>query len=185
MKKVFGLLWFFCALAGYAQTRTEQDAARYYNSGVEQYNTNRFDRAIADFTQAIMLIPNNANYYLWRGAAYFGKDEYDLAIVDLTQAISLNPNNANYYYLRGRAYAQRWWPYLLRDDFAWINAHWNEVHERAIADYEAALRLDPNHTDARKELADAKREIAAGPITQPPDIDADFFIGPPPLPPEW
>jgi tetratricopeptide (TPR) repeat protein len=147
------LLWFFCALVGYAQTRTEEEAARYYNSGVEYYNTNRFDLAVADFTQAIMLIPNNANYYLWRG----------------------------------RAYAKRWWPYIFRDDFAWVNAHWNDVYERAIADFEAALRLDPSHTDARKELADAKRAIANGSVTPPLDVDFDgnFFIGPPPPPSEW
>jgi tetratricopeptide (TPR) repeat protein len=183
MKKAFGLLWFFCALAGYAQINTEQEAARHYNSGVEYYNTNRFDLAVADFTQAIMLIPNNANYYLWRGAAYFRSDEYDMAIVDLTQAIRLNPNDADHYYWRGRAYAKRWWPYTFRDDFAWVNAHWNDVYERAIVDFEAALRLDPNHADARKELADAKRALAAGPVTPLPDFDDDFSIGPPPSPP--
>jgi Flp pilus assembly protein TadD len=45
-----------------------------------------YDRAIADFTQAIRLDPNNAKAYRERGLAYNNKGDYDGAIGDCTQA---------------------------------------------------------------------------------------------------
>ncbi|WP_373604433.1 tetratricopeptide repeat protein [Treponema endosymbiont of Eucomonympha sp.] len=52
-------------------------------------------QAIADFTQAIRLNPNDAAAYHSRGSAYYNKSDYDRAIADLTQALKLNPNDAN------------------------------------------------------------------------------------------
>jgi tetratricopeptide (TPR) repeat protein len=89
-----------------------------------------YGRAIADFTQAIRLDPNNANAYTERGAAYADKGDSDRAIADFTQSIRLDPNDAVAYSNRGTAY----------DD--------KREHDRAIADYTQAIRLDPNYTMA-------------------------------------
>jgi tetratricopeptide (TPR) repeat protein len=89
-----------------------------------------YDRAIADFTQAIRLDPNNANAYRERGNAYSDKGDYDRAIADYNQALRLDPNLAAAYNTRGFAY------YMKGD------------YDRAIADYNQALRINPNDAKA-------------------------------------
>jgi tetratricopeptide (TPR) repeat protein len=192
MRKVFVVLWFFCAASGFAQTKAEQEAVSYFKSGVEHFNkhwNNEYKMAIADFTQAIRLNPDNASYYHWRGAAYCKIQEYDMAIVDLNWAIRLNPNNADCYYWRGYAYYDRHLPYALRHDYAWVNAHWDEDMERAIADFEAALRIDPNHAEAQKKLVYARNRAAGGPVRPSPPASGSYDdeppVGPPPPVPGW
>ena len=43
---------------------------------------NDYDLAIADFTKAIKLSPNDAQIYIFRGRAYRRKGDYDPAIAD-------------------------------------------------------------------------------------------------------
>ena len=85
-----------------------------------------FDRATADFTQALRLDPNNALIYRERGNTYLSIGDLDHAIADFTQAIQLDPSAAMVYSNRG-------------------NAHYEKGDlESAIADYTQAIRLDPN-----------------------------------------
>ncbi|GHU21241.1 hypothetical protein FACS1894172_08980 [Spirochaetia bacterium] len=106
------------------------DATVYYNRGMEYYNKDDYDRAIAEFTEAIRINPQYANAYNWRGWAYYDKGEYDRAIADYTQAIRIDPQDANAYNWRG-------WVY---DD--------KGEYDRAIADYTQAIRIDPQDTSA-------------------------------------
>ena len=64
----------------------------------------KHEQAIGDFTQAILLNPNNANAYADRGAAYGILGQHALAINDFNQAIALNPNFASAYYNRAIGY---------------------------------------------------------------------------------
>ena len=66
-----------------------------------------FDRAIADFTEAIRLDPNPDLAYQWRGDAYSDKGEYDKAIADYTESIRLDPNNEETKSLLEEAKAKR------------------------------------------------------------------------------
>ena len=50
-----------------------------------------YDKAIADYTEAIRLDPKNAEAYCNRGHAYEEKGDYDKAIADCTEAIRLDP----------------------------------------------------------------------------------------------
>ena len=68
----------------------------YYSRGYEYFAKKDYDRAIADFTQAIKLDPNDAIAYGRRAKAYFAKGDYASAIVDYTQDIKLAPNGAVY-----------------------------------------------------------------------------------------
>ena len=86
-----------------------------------------YDRAIADYTQAIRLDPDYTAYND-RGMAYYYKGDYDRAITDFNQAIRLNSNYVFAYNNRGLAYAEK------------------RNYDRAIADYTQAIRLDRNYT---------------------------------------
>ena len=54
------------------------------------YEREDYDRAIADFDQAIRLDAKNANAFYNRGIAYHEKHDYDRAIADFDQAIKLD-----------------------------------------------------------------------------------------------
>ncbi|GHT84011.1 hypothetical protein FACS1894137_06500 [Spirochaetia bacterium] len=96
-----------------------------------------YDRAIADFTQAIRLDPNDAGAYCERGNAYVDKQDYDRAIADYNQAIRLDPNHTFAYNNRGSAYDAK------------------QDYDRAIADYNQAIRLDPNDASAYNNRGNA------------------------------
>jgi len=104
-------------------------------------NEGDYDRAIATFTNAISIDPNDAKPYFGRGVVYGQKGDRDRAIADFTSAIRLDPNNnAKTYFGRGMMYAQK-------GDL-----------DRAIADWEAALRIDPNDAVIRRNLERARQE---------------------------
>jgi tetratricopeptide (TPR) repeat protein len=86
-----------------------------------------YDRAIQDYTQAIILHPHNCmDIFYFRGNAYYHKGEYELAIEDYDKAIEIDPNWAGSYYMRGYTYA------ALGD------------HEQAMADMQKAIELEPD-----------------------------------------
>jgi tetratricopeptide (TPR) repeat protein len=168
MRKAFVLLCFFCALTGYAQTSTEQEAVRYFNSGVKHYNAGsrdrtNYDRAVRDFTQAIYFNPNAWLYYNWRGAAYYKCGDYNRAIEDFTQAIRLNPTEAVNYDWRGYVYSNRWARPLVGEEYYGANPRWKEDMAKAVADFEAALRLDPNSVNAQREIERVRERALGGP----------------------
>jgi tetratricopeptide (TPR) repeat protein len=94
--------------------------------GVSEEKKAVYDRAIADFTQAIRLDPANAKAYKERGDAYAGKGDLDRAIANYNQAIRLDPTYAAAYRNRGTAYYSK------------------GENDKDIADYNQAIRLDPN-----------------------------------------
>src|SRR5262245_58773627 len=53
----------------------------------------RWDRAVADFTEAIRLNRDFADAWFHRGVAYAGLSRWDLAAVDLPRALELNPDH--------------------------------------------------------------------------------------------
>ena len=72
------------------------DAMSYSNRGFAYESAGEFDKAVADFNQAIRLWPGFAEAYAGRGIAWVGRGEFDLAIADLDEAIRLETR------LRGR-----------------------------------------------------------------------------------
>jgi tetratricopeptide (TPR) repeat protein len=89
-----------------------------------------WDKAIADYTEAIRLDPKDVLAYGSRGFAYSHKGDLDKAIADYTEAIHLDSKRASTYGNRGMAYAQK-------GDLG-----------KAISDYSEAIRLDPKDASA-------------------------------------
>jgi tetratricopeptide (TPR) repeat protein len=101
--------------------------APYYRYRANAYaNKGDYDRAIADYTEAIKLDPKDSLAYLYRGNLYLIKGDYDRTIADYTQAIRLDPNISLAYNNRGGAYANK------------------GDYDRAIADFTQAIELNPN-----------------------------------------
>jgi len=123
-----------------------KNAESYFYSGNEYYNMGDYDRAIAEYTEAIRIDPNYADAYGNRGIAYARKNDYNRAIADLTEAIRLNPESANGYFNRGLAYYDR----------GVVSANISD-YDNAIVDLEKVLEIDPNHAGAKRILEIARR----------------------------
>ena len=119
--------------------QNRQEAVKYVSSGDAYYAKGDYDRAIADYTQALRLDPD-AVRYTNRGNAYRNKGDNDRAIADYNDALRLDPNYARAYNQRGYAY------HYGKKDYDW-----------AIADYNDALRLDPNFAAAKSNLEAARK----------------------------
>jgi len=76
----------------------------FHNRGIWYYDKGEYDRAIADFDQAIQRDPYDRIAFNNRGNVYSDKGEYDRAIADYDHAIRLNPNYADALKNRGRTH---------------------------------------------------------------------------------
>ncbi|MBK7937821.1 MAG: tetratricopeptide repeat protein [Lewinellaceae bacterium] len=101
-------------------------AEEYFQIGLEKYDQGLLEEAIADWTEAIRLDPNDAVAYMNRGAARSELGDKQGAILDYDEAIELNSNYTLAYTNRGAAKAE------LGDK------------QGAILDYDKAIELDPN-----------------------------------------
>jgi tetratricopeptide (TPR) repeat protein len=88
-----------------------------------------YDRAIADYSEAMRLSPTSGSAYTLnrRGYAYHAKGEYDRAIADYNEAIQTDSKYVFAYHNRGFSYFTK------------------GQYECAIADYSEAIRLDPGY----------------------------------------
>ena len=86
-----------------ARDKGDKLAEAFNNRGVGYRLKGDYDRAIADYNQAIKLNAKSASAYNNRGVAYDKNGEYDRAILDYDQAIKLDPKLAFALYGRGLA----------------------------------------------------------------------------------
>jgi tetratricopeptide (TPR) repeat protein len=96
MKRIFLSLSLLLVMTGRA-------LCDYMEDGNAMYAKGDFDGAIADYTKAIELNPNNVDAYNNRGATKTTKDDLDRAIADYSKCIQLKPDDAKAYYNRGLA----------------------------------------------------------------------------------
>jgi tetratricopeptide (TPR) repeat protein len=106
-----------------------QAARESRDRGDEAARARDYDKAIAEYSQAIRLDPDNAAVFNNRAFAYWSKGETDLVIADYGAAIRLDPDNV--IALVNRAFA-----YNFKGDYG-----------RAIVDLDKAIKLKPG--DAR------------------------------------
>ncbi len=100
-------------------------AAAYNARGRAYLSKREYDRAVADFSEALKHEPGNVLSLHSRGVAHAGKGEFDAAIKDYSDAIWLAPRNATLYQDRAGAH-------LAKADYS-----------RAIADLGEVIKLTP------------------------------------------
>jgi tetratricopeptide (TPR) repeat protein len=108
--------------------------------GTAFFNRQDYNRAIADYDEAIRLDPNYALAFYSRGCAYDRKGDYDRAIKDYDEAIRLNPKHHAFFSDRATAY--------------WSKGD----YDRAIPDYDEAIRLSPNEATYFSNRANAYKK---------------------------
>jgi tetratricopeptide (TPR) repeat protein len=123
-----------CTAALAARTDYAEATRRaYYNRGTAYFANGDLEAAVADFSQAVQLFPNDAQAYQARAAAYQRRRDFDLAIADDTRVIEINPKSSTgYAYYTYYAYAHRADVYADEGNF-----------DRSIADSSKAIEIDP------------------------------------------
>ncbi len=136
-------------------------ATSYYNRGNFWNRKPDYDRAIADYDQALQLDPDYGYVYGNRGRAWYSKNNLDRALADLNDAIRINPKNAIEYNSRGNVWKDKGdldkamadYNQAIRFDSKFAIAYYNRGvawgsqgnDDRAMADYDQAIKLDPNY----------------------------------------
>src|SRR3974390_1404411 len=157
---------------GFFGNSAEQKIAR----GAKSAMKGQFDRAIADFDEAIRLNPSADAFYN-RANAYAELGESDRAIADFDKAIRLNPKSAAAIEKRAAVIAiksgrggEQTGAIADVDEATRLNAkdagtladranayYTKGDYDRAIADYDALISLNPRDADALRNRGDAYR----------------------------
>jgi tetratricopeptide (TPR) repeat protein len=159
------------AMADQAVAAEGEEASRWlrYSSRASLYSqVNDEPKAVADYSRAIELKPDNANLYFRRGQSRQRTGDHGGAIADLDVAITIGPAKAVHYQARAGSYgALRNWSAVVadwsrsiemlpRDAEAYFhrgNAYAEMGdYEHAKKDFEQALALDPGFNRARNNL---------------------------------
>lgn len=146
------------------------------NRGVEYKAKSELDRAIADFSDAMKLNPKNLFAYTNRGSALIDKGENDAALADYNAAIAIDAKFFRAYAGRGDAYRAKKEFDKAIDDYrkalsldppderrkviervmaaTYVDRGLTQKDPAAeLADYEEALKLNPENTSALNNRA--------------------------------
>jgi putative GTP pyrophosphokinase len=113
----------------------------YKHRGMANFARSRYEEAIEDFSQSLILDPKSYKSAYYRGLVKAVLQQYSEAVDDYTLSITINPYQHFCLYRRGQAY------YHLGD------------LPQALADCEAALVLKPDSTNARQFLAVLRNKL--------------------------
>jgi tetratricopeptide (TPR) repeat protein len=117
----------------------------------------KFDQAVADFSEALKITPDDVNLRERRAYAEMQLKDYNKALADYSEIIKERPDEVRYYQTRSYIYE-------LKGDVA-----------RGLADCDKILELDPENADARgrklrlqaRQGAAAAPTIPQGPVAPP------------------
>jgi tetratricopeptide (TPR) repeat protein len=143
--------------------------------GNKAFDNQKWDEAIAKYSEAIKLDPNNVMAYTNRGAAYTEKQNYTYALLDYTKAVELDPKNYFPLYNRSMLYIKMGdQDKAIADCDTIINTldlqyHWvyynrgvaytkKQMYDNAIADFQKSMTLTDDAT-FKKTVQDAIKQI--------------------------
>jgi tetratricopeptide (TPR) repeat protein len=120
--------------------------------GMEHTTQQQYPEAIADFSEALKLKPDDPGIYERRAYVEMKTNGYDKALADYSEAIKLKPKEVRYYLLRSYIYETK-----------------GDI-KSSMADTEEALKLDPNNQEAksRKSRLETIQSLNAPPSPPPP-----------------
>lgn len=110
--------------------KNSSDYHAYNKRGVVWFYKGDYDKAILDYSRAIIENLNYAEAYCNRGVAWFFKGNFDRAIDDFTATIKLKKRFFEAYCFRGDAWYKK------------------GKFDRAISDYNATLKINPQYARA-------------------------------------
>lgn len=111
----------------------------FNDSGYDRIEAGDYDRARADFNEALRYNAKCARAYTGRGETYRLQGWHDEALRDFNTAIRFDSEYAAAYWSRGMVYR----------DLGDI--------DRAIADFDRALRLDPEYAEVKEARQGASK----------------------------
>lgn len=123
MKTIFNI---FLSI-GLLSNLTAQTSETFFKNGMVYYQAENYQKAITEFTEAIILNPADTDAFYYRAWAKQKLKDAQGAIADYTKAIALNPKFAEAFYFRGVVKAQ------LKDNLG------------AIADYTSAIEINADY----------------------------------------
>ena len=129
-------------------------ARLYLSRGVEQRAKEDYDKALADFADAVKIDKKYADGYFNRCSIYNFRKAYDSALTECSQAIKLGPSadatvaggseKLGKDHALSDYYTERGFAYFKKDDY---------IH--AFVDLDNAIRLNPNNGRALKTRGQA------------------------------
>lgn len=109
-------------IAGQVRSRHFDAADAYVYRGYDDDRLGARDRAVADYTQAIRLRPENGEVYGRRGLIYLNSGKFNVAVADFSRALELDPKDRWSLANRGLAYALMRQTSLAEADFQAVEA---------------------------------------------------------------
>lgn len=139
--------------------------------GIFLYQANRQSEATSALRQELALSPDNVEALTWLGTVELAAGRPELATGPLDRAAQLKPDDLNILEYRGRAYnlvAQDSYAKMARIDPGSWHVHRVQAeiysaedrHADAIAEYEAAVKLEPRNPDLFEALGDEYRKTS-------------------------
>jgi len=139
--------------------------------GIAEFQINKLDQAEAALNAEVALQPKNVEVLSWLGIIELGAGHANKAAAALDRAAELSPKDANILYYQGRAHsliAQQAYQALYRiDPDSWLvhralgeNYSESGQPEKAIEEFEAAIRKQPNNSDLYEALGEANQRMS-------------------------
>jgi len=149
--------------------KNPSDYHAYNKRGVIWFYNGDYDKAIFDYSRALIENLNYAEAYCNRGVAWFFKGNFDQAIDDFTAAINIKPGYFEAYCFRGDAWYKKVKFDLAISDYntaleifsQYARAYNNRgfiwfrkgEYGLAISDYSSALEINPDYAEACSNLS--------------------------------
>lgn len=137
-KKIKNAIAFYYSLL--FTEKNPQTAVSYFFRGQIYQRLKQYQKALADYTQAITIDPQYAVGYQFRGNIYEELKEYQMAIADYDRAILIAPQNTNHY-SRATVYQQ------LKD------------YQMAIVDYSQTIAINSQYAEAYENRGVCKHAL--------------------------